>query len=97
VQVVNSTVENNAVNSISSFTTGGVASTAVNNTSVLLNAGAGISAQGANAFMTLQASSVTSNNAGLQSVNGGQIFSYGDNHLNGNVTDGSVTADLSLR
>src|SRR5262245_30783144 len=96
VQIINSIVSTNVMHGISSFTSSGITSTTLNNTSSHLNGGSGILAQGANAFVTLEHARVTSNNTGL-STPGGHIFSYGDNHLSGNVVDGSVSALLPLR
>jgi hypothetical protein len=38
-----------------------------------------------------------SNNTGLQPTNGGSIFTYQNNHLTGNVMEGSPTATLAVK
>lgn len=50
---------------------------------------------GSSSFITLGRSSVTSNQIGLAS--GGQIKSYQNNHLSGNVSDGTVSAISTLK
>jgi hypothetical protein len=54
-------------------------------------------ALGPGAFVTLTDSTVLSNVLGLQAVSGGTIFSYQNNRLTGNVTDGAPSAVLALR
>jgi len=98
MEVNNSVVEHSAQSGISSFTlSSGVASTVVNGTWSTLNGGSGILAQGSSAFVTLAHSSVTSNNTGLNPTGGGAIFSYGDNHLLGNVSNGPNPNPLPLK
>jgi hypothetical protein len=95
--VNNSVVEHSSQAGISSFTLGnGIASTVVNGTMASLNGGSGILAQGNGAFVTLAHSTVTSNATGLN-ASGGTIFSYGDNHLLGNITNGPNPSPLPLK
>jgi hypothetical protein len=99
VQIKDSVIANNAVNGISAFTAAdhSIASIVVDRSSSLLNGGAGILSQGAPGFVTLSESTVMSNVTGLKSLNGGSIFSYQNNRLIGNVTDGGPTATLTVK
>jgi hypothetical protein len=84
---------------ISAFAAAGksLTSVAVDHSSSLLNGGNGILAQGSTGFVILTDSTVISNQTGLKSVNGGSIFSYGNNRLNGNVSDGAATGVLAVK
>jgi len=55
----------------------------------------GISATSAGAVVRLTRSTVTANGTGL-SVTGGSLFSYSDNSIDGNTTDGSATNTIPL-
>jgi hypothetical protein len=85
--------------SVSAFTAAGASTTSITmeRSSSLLNGGAGVQAQGSGAFVTLAESTVMSNVTGLSAFSGGNIFSYQDNQLSGNVTDGAPTATLTLK
>ena len=52
---------------------------------------------GASAFVLLKDATVMSNGTGLSAVSGGNIFSYQNNALTGNVSDGAATAVLTLK
>jgi hypothetical protein len=47
--------------------------------------------------MLLGRSTALSNTNGLNIGNGATIFSYRNNHLSGNVTDGAPSAALTLK
>jgi hypothetical protein len=99
VQVRDSVVSNSVASGISAFTSAGhsVASVVVDHSSSLLSGANGILAQGANAFVFLSESTVMSNVTGLNAVSGGAIFSYQNNRLTGNVSDGAPTAVLTVK
>jgi hypothetical protein len=99
VQIRDSGVSGNAFNGISAYTATGqsVTSITVERSSSTLNGGDGILAQGSVGYVTLAASTVVSNVTGLHTVSGGNIFSYQDNHLSGNVTDGTPTATVVVK
>lgn len=99
VQIRDSLVTGSKFNGISAFTSAGHSTTSitVDHTASTLNGADGILSQGANAFVFLKGSTVMSNTTGLNSVSGGAIFSYQDNALTGNVTDGAPTAVLAVR
>jgi hypothetical protein len=99
VQVRDSLVSNNAQSGISSFTSSGhaITSIVVDHSSSLLNGASGILSQGGNAFVFLTESTVMSNVTGLNPVSGGAIYSYQNNRLTGNVTDGAPTGLLIVK
>jgi hypothetical protein len=99
VHVRDSLVSNNVLSGISAMTSAGHSTTAVvvDRSSSLLNGANGILSQGINAFMFLKDSTVLSNVTGLNAVSGGTIFSYQNNGLSGNVTDGAPTAVLTVK
>src|SRR5262249_5990529 len=99
VQVRDSVVGSNVVNGVSAFTAAGHSTTSItlDRSSSILNGGAGILAQGAVGFVTLTDSTVMSNVTGLSTVNGGGTFSYQNNRLTGNVTDGAPTAVFTVK
>jgi hypothetical protein len=60
---------------------------------VVHNAGAGVSADGANAVVRLNNSTISGNGSGLAALNGGQIISFGNNVIAANSgKDGAPTA-----
>jgi len=99
VQVKDSVVANNRFNGISAFTAAGksVTSITVDRSSSVLNRQAGILAQSSNAFVIVGSSTVIGNGTGLSAVGGGSIFSYQNNQLAGNVSDGAATSVLAPR
>jgi hypothetical protein len=99
VQVHDTVVSNSKFSGISSFASAGhsIVSIVVDHSSSLLNGANGILSQGGNAFVFLSESTVMSNVTGLNPVSGGAIFSYQNNRLTGNVTDGAPTAVLTVK
>ena len=97
VHVRDSVVANNVFDGIGAYTSAGhsTVSMTVDRSSSLLNGGNGILAQGPSAFVFLANSTVMSNVTGLN-ASGGNILSYQNNQLTGNVTDGAPTGVLSL-
>jgi parallel beta helix pectate lyase-like protein len=97
VQIKDSVVANNARNGISAFTAAGRSTTSitVDRSSSLLNGADGILAQGPTGFVILGNSTVMSNTTGLHSVDSGTIFSYQNNQLTGNATNGAPTGVLT--
>jgi hypothetical protein len=98
-QIRDSVASDNAQNGISAFTSAGASTTSITfeRSSSLLNGASGILSQGSAAFVLLADSTVMSNVTGLSSVSGGSIFTYQDNQLTGNVTDGAPTAALTVK
>ena len=57
----------------------------------------GILAQSPNAYMLLSNATVLSNATGLHSVSGGNILSYQNNTVTGNVSDGAATGVVTVK
>jgi hypothetical protein len=72
-----------------------IASITADRTSFTLN-DKGVQAPTAGGFVILGRSTVISNNTGLNPISG-HIFSYQNNHMTGNVSDGAPTATLALK
>jgi hypothetical protein len=98
VHVRNSVLSKNASGIAAATTAPGqsVVSVTVDRTSSTFGS-FGIAATGPSTFMLVGRSTVISNTTGINAGNGATIFSYRNNHLTGNVTDGAPNAALSLR
>jgi hypothetical protein len=99
VQVRDSVAAGNNIDGISAYTSasGAVTSVTVEGSASVLNGGNGILSQGAKGFVLLANSTVTSNGVGLSAPASGNIFTYGNNQLKGNVTAGAPTATLNAK
>jgi hypothetical protein len=92
LHIKDSTVANSAVNGISAYTAGSTTAIVIDHSSSLINGGTGILSQGSGGLVFLTDTTVMSNVTGLSAASGGAIFSYGNNRLTGNVSDGSAPA-----
>src|SRR5262245_9096871 len=61
-----------------------------------LNGGAGIRASGAGVQVFIGSSMVTANDIGFSAVNGGAIFSFGNNAVDNNTSNGAATGPAGL-
>jgi hypothetical protein len=61
------------------------------------NAGPGVEADGEGALIRLSQSTVTHNDVGLEAVNGGEIVSFKNNVVLGNLVDGKPNRKAKLR
>jgi len=68
----------------------------IQRTSSNLNGGAGIRASGAGAQIFIGSSMVTANDIGFSAVNGGAIFSFGNNAVDNNTSNGAATGPAGL-
>ena len=96
VNVRDSTISGSATQGIGVFEalSGATSTVVVERTTISSNAGQGIAASRELASVRVRQSAITSNAVGVQSLNGGQIISHGDNVLAGNTTNGAFTATL---
>jgi hypothetical protein len=99
VQLADTSAANNTFNGISAFTAAGKSTTSitVDRSSSKLNGQAGILAQSAPAFVILGNSTVMGNGIGLNTIDSGNILSYGNNQLAGNIFNGAPKAVLTLK
>jgi hypothetical protein len=95
VQIRNSVMAGNSLNGLRISAPAGTAvvSVTVDNSSSLLNQSSGVVAAGSSSFAVVGRSTVMSNTTGIS----GNVFSYQNNHLTGNVTDGASAALLSVK
>ena len=99
VIVRDSVMSGNLANGIRALTVAGHAPAfaVVERSAMVSNRQNGILADGPGATLLLNDSSVVRNNAGITTVNSGQLFSYGNNRINNNLgPDGAPTAVLAL-
>src|SRR5499426_1995043 len=68
----------------------------IQRTSSNLNGGAGIRASGAGVQVFIGSSMVTANDIGFSAVNGGAIFSFGNNAVDNNTSNGAATGPAGL-
>ncbi len=74
---------------------GGIVDFTIENSVSSGNPSAGVSSNGANSTMRISNVTVTGNGTGLMAVNGGKILSFGNNRVNGNLSNGAPTATVS--
>jgi hypothetical protein len=97
VDVRYSTMSNNAMNGIWAYTTGSVASIVVEHSASVQNGINGINAQGANAYVSLNNSTVAWNQTGMTTSSGGHILTYQNNLIAGNPITGVTPLSFSLQ
>ncbi|MCB1569545.1 MAG: right-handed parallel beta-helix repeat-containing protein [Dokdonella sp.] len=61
------------------------------------NAQAGLLATGSGALIRVSNSTISGNLQGIQTTTGGQVISFGNNRIRGNVTDGAPTGTAPLQ
>jgi len=98
--VVFANIQDTLVSANGSFGVIAVGGAAVNldiqRSSSNLNGGAGIRASGAGAQIFIGSSMVTANDIGFSAVNGGAIFSFGNNAVDNNTSNGAATGPAGL-
>ncbi len=99
LHIKDSTVANSTVNGISAYTAGSITAIVIDHSSSLINGGSGILSQGSGGLVFLSDTTVMSNLTGLSTAGGGTIYSYGNNRLTGNASDGvtPVTGGFALK
>ncbi|MDQ0251690.1 hypothetical protein J2W22_003778 [Sphingomonas kyeonggiensis] len=95
VLVKNSVISSNPIGVLVNTPAGTTtAAVMIDSTGIFDNSNRGILAGGATATVRVRNSTITGNNAGLQSGTGAVIRSYGNNALDGNSVDGAFTAPV---
>ncbi len=92
VTVTNSTANGNTTNGFLAFSSAAATVVNLTTTESVNNTSAGVRADGAAAVVRINDTTISGNSIGLQTVNSGQIKSFGTNRVVGNTTDGSPTA-----
>jgi hypothetical protein len=90
VTVKDSVSSGNAYHGIIAATApgGGTVNVMLDHSAAVNNGGIGIRANGASAIVRMNDVTVTGNATGLDTLNGGQLLSYGNNHIAGNGSAG---------
>jgi len=92
--ISDSVVSGNAQNGITVISSGSSVVFMIDQTKVTGNAAAGLYAGGSNAGMLARNTTVFKNGYGLDIGNGGALYSYGNNSVAGNGTNGAFTATV---
>jgi hypothetical protein len=94
--ISDSVVSGNSENGITALGSGSSVWFLVDQTKVSGNA-YGLAAGGSGAEMLARNTSVFDNSTGLYTSNGGTLYSYGNNSINGNATNGAFTGTVGLQ
>jgi hypothetical protein len=94
--VADSFVSGNVNNGITVSTSSSNVTLAIDNTRISGN-NFGLVANGTNSGMLVRRSFIATNATGLFSGNGGPLYSYRDNSVNGNTTDGAFTGFIGTQ
>jgi hypothetical protein len=87
--VRNSNINNNSTNGIIVQTSGGHAGATIEQTTLAFNAGNGLLVTGGGAIAIIGDSTVVGNGTGASAQSGGILYSFKNNQIGGNVTDGT--------
>jgi hypothetical protein len=69
----------------------------LDNAMVTENAQAGLLANGSGALIRVSGSTISGNLQGIQTTTGGQVVSFGNNRIRGNISDGQPTSTAPLQ
>jgi hypothetical protein len=94
--IKDSVVSGNTENGITALSSGSSVVLIVDQTEVSGNL-AGLFAGGGNAGILASNSTVFNNTVGLDTANGGGLYTYGNNRVNGNTTNGAFTGTAGLQ
>ena len=99
MNVGDSTISGNSAQGLAVFeaVSGAPSAIVLERTTVSGNLGQGIVASRDLASIRVRQSTITGNGVGVQSLNGGQVISHGDNLLANNSANGAFTATLPLQ
>jgi hypothetical protein len=97
VTIRDSVAAGNITNGFQAASTGGWVQINLENSTAVNNAGAGVATSGAAAGVIMSNSTIMSNAQGINTSAGGTIYSFGNNKIIANGTDGSPTVNLSLQ
>jgi hypothetical protein len=95
--ISDSVVSGNTENAITAISSGTSVVFLVDGTKVTENGAAGLYAGGSNVGILASSSTIFGNAIGVDTANGGTLYSYGNNRVNGNKTNGTFTGTVSLQ
>src|SRR5205823_14144682 len=96
VTIADSIVSNNTANGFAAISQGGAVLMQINQSTASQNNGAGVSVDGSQAQIILGDSLVAQNATGISVSNGAKIYSYQNNQINGNTSDGTPIPPIAL-
>ena len=97
VTIRNSIAAGNSTNGFQAVSTGAGVLINLENTMAVNNGGAGVGTSGAAAGVSISNSTIMSNAQGINTSAGGNVYSFGNNKIIGNGTDGAPTFDWPLQ
>jgi hypothetical protein len=95
--ITDSVVSGSTENGITALSSGSSTVFLLDQTKVTNNAAAGVYVSGSNAGILARNSIVYGNAIGLDAANGGTLYTYGNNSVNGNATNGAFTGTAGLQ
>jgi hypothetical protein len=97
VTIRDSIAAGNSTNGFQAASTGAGVLINLENTMAVNNGGAGVATSGAAAGVSISNSTIMSNAQGINTSAGGNVYSFGNNKIIGNGTDGAPTFDWPLQ
>jgi hypothetical protein len=95
--ISDSVVSGNTENGITAISSGSSVVFLADQTKITNNAAAGLFVSGSNAGMLARNTTVYGNAIGLDATGGGTLYTYGNNSVNGNTTNGAFTGTVGLQ
>jgi hypothetical protein len=95
--ISDSVVSGSTENGITAVSSGSSVVFLTDQTKVTNNTSAGLFADGSNAGILARNSTVYGNAVGLDAAGGGTLYTYGNNSVNGNTTNGAFTGTAALQ
>jgi hypothetical protein len=95
--ISDSVVSGSTENGITAISSGSSVVFMIDQTKITNNSAAGLFSSGSNAGMLARNSTVYGNAIGLDAASGGALYTYGNNSVNGNTTNGAFTGTAALQ
>jgi len=95
LKIDDTNIDNNSAGLLAKAPAGtGTVRVMINNSSISLNTGGGIAANGPGAVVRVAGTAITGNATGVVAGNSGVVSSYGNNQLDGNTNDGAFSGAI---
>jgi hypothetical protein len=95
LKINDSTIDNNGSGLLAKAPAStGTVRVMINNSSLSLNTGGGLVANGSGAVVRVGSTAITGNASGVTAGNSGVVSSYGTNQLDGNTNDGAFSGTI---
>jgi len=96
-EVIDSVVTGSSVNGILALAGNPAVSLTITNSKLFYNVGAAVQANGSNATVSIDSSTITLNQFGVSRVSNGVLRSFQNNKIFGNTTDGTPIPAIGLQ